>query len=217
MITMLDAAAPGHGRLPWPTPGSLGSRARAVHDAITGGPRASGPRLFSVATDDGRLEGPFNAMLTAPEVGLALQELGARIRYGSTLSDRVREIAILVVAAHHRSDYEWYAHEAMGRAVGLSEDEISALQHQDTAISFDVAEATTIDLVRSLLTNRLVHDTTMTRAIESLGIERITELVVLVGYYELLDLLMRTWETPLPSGISSPFGRGSVGQEASNV
>lgn len=214
---MQDAAPPCHGRLPWPTPESLGSRARAVHEAITGGPRASGPQLFSVATRDGRLEGPFNAMLTAPEVGLALQELGARIRYGSTLSDRVREIAILEVAAHHRSDYEWYAHEAIGRAVGLSEDEISALQRRDTAASFDVVEATTLELVRSLLTERSVDNTTMGRALETLGMEPITELVVLVGYYQLLDLLLRAWEAPLPSGIASPFECDSVDQGGSNV
>lgn len=213
----MDASTAKHGRLPWPAPDDLSDSARLVYDAITGGARAAGPRLFRMATDDGRLEGPFNAMLSAPGVGLALQELGARIRYGSTLSDRVREIAILMVAAHHRSDYEWYAHEAVGRAIGLSEDEISALQRQDTPSSCDAAEATTIDLVRSLVTHRSVDDTTMARALTALGIERTSEIVVLVGYYQLLDLLIRTWEAPLPSGIASPFECNSVHQGGSNV
>jgi len=214
---MLDSASLDHGRLPWPAPEELDPRARAVYEAITGGPRASGPPLFRVATDDGRLEGPFNAMLTAPGVGLALQELGARIRYGTTLSDRVREIAILVVAAHHRSDYEWYAHEAVGRAVGLSETEISALRRQDIPSSFDPAETTTVALVRSLLNDRSVDDSTMTRALAALGIEGTSETVMLVGYYQLLDLLIRAWEAPLPSGVASPFESDSVDQGGSNV
>ena len=213
----MDATTAQHGRLPWPMPDDLSDSARQVYEAITGGPRASGPRLFRVTTDEGRLEGPFNAMLTAPGVGLALQELGARIRYGTTLSDRVREIAILAVAAHHRSDYEWYAHEAVGRAVGLSDAELSALRRQETPSSFDTAEITTIELVRSLLNDRSVDDTTMTRAVVALGIECTSEIVMLVGYYQLLDLLIRAWEAPLPSGISSPFEYDSVKQGGSNV
>ena len=66
-----------HGRLPWPTPDELDEPRRAVYDAIAGGPRAAGPQAFRLTDDDGRLEGPFNAMLVSPGVGLALQELGA--------------------------------------------------------------------------------------------------------------------------------------------
>src|SRR5439155_1667021 len=42
--------------------------------------------------------------------------------------DRCREIAILVVAAHWRSDFEGYAHEAVGRAAGLGDGELAALR-----------------------------------------------------------------------------------------
>jgi hypothetical protein len=33
----------------------------------------------------------------------------------------------------------------------------------------------------------------------------LAELVVLVGYYDLLALSLRVWRTPLPAGENSPF------------
>jgi 4-carboxymuconolactone decarboxylase len=46
------------------SPGQL-----VVYDAITQGRRAAGPRLFRLADDQGRLKGPFNAMLYDPATG----------------------------------------------------------------------------------------------------------------------------------------------------
>jgi 4-carboxymuconolactone decarboxylase len=104
-------------------PSALDAEQRSLYDAIAGGRRAQGPQLFRLADADGRLEGPFNAFLLQPRLGSALQALGASVRYDTGLDDRCREIAILVVAAHWRSDFEWYAHEAVGRAAGLDDAE----------------------------------------------------------------------------------------------
>jgi 4-carboxymuconolactone decarboxylase len=104
-------------------PSALDAEQRSLYDAIAGGRRAQGPQLFRLADAEGRLEGPFNAFLLQPRLGSALQALGASVRYDTGLDDRCREIAILVVAAHWRSDFEWYAHEAVGRAAGLGDAE----------------------------------------------------------------------------------------------
>ena len=41
----------------------LGPEARRLYDAITQGPRASGPQHFALTREDGGLNGPFNAFL----------------------------------------------------------------------------------------------------------------------------------------------------------
>jgi len=109
-------------------PSALDAEQRSLYDAIAGGRRAQGPQLFRLADAEGRLEGPFNAFLLQPRLGSALQALGASVRYDTGVDDRSREIAILVVAAHWRSDFEWYAHEAVGRSAGLGEAELAALR-----------------------------------------------------------------------------------------
>jgi 4-carboxymuconolactone decarboxylase len=199
-----------HGRLPWPTPDELDEPRRAVYDAIAGGPRAAGPQAFRLTDDAGRLEGPFNAMLVSPGVGLALQDLGSAVRYRTSLSDRAREIAILVLAALRRSDFEWYAHERVGRRAGLTDDELTALMAGDDAPSFSAEESVVRATTLALARDGDLDDEQHTLACDTLGRELVAELVVLVGYYDLLALSLRVWRTPLPAGEPSPFDTAVV-------
>ena len=70
-------------------------------------------------------------MLRSPAVGTAQQELGAAIRYRTGFTDRMRELAILLVAAHWDSAFERESHEAIARALGFGDDELAAIRAQD--------------------------------------------------------------------------------------
>jgi 4-carboxymuconolactone decarboxylase len=59
---------------------------------------------------DGSLAGPFGPMTLAAAVGDSVQALGAALRFATGLSDATREAAILLIAAHHRSEFEWLTH-----------------------------------------------------------------------------------------------------------
>lgn len=194
-----------HGRLPWPTPEELDEPRRVVYDAIAGGPRAADPDLFRLTDSEGRLEGPFNAMLVSPGVGLALQDLGAAVRYRTRLTDRTREIAILALAALRRSDFEWYAHERVGRRAGLTDEELSALRAGEETSTLSEAEAAVLRVTTALATAGDLDDDLFAQAESTLGREKLAELVVLVGYYDLLALSLRVWRTPLPAGEQSAF------------
>ena len=194
-----------HGRLPWPAPHELDTKARALYDHITGGPRANGPRAFPLTDEDGRLQGPFNAMLLSPEVGTALQELGAAIRYRSSLPARAREIAILEISVLRRSSFEWFAHARAGKQAGLTDAEIAALHDGATATTLDAAETLVRDLVRTLVRERDLDDDAYAAAAETLGQREFMELIALVGYYDLLALSLRVCRTPLPAGTAPAF------------
>lgn len=193
------------GRLDWYEPHELDGHARQLYDRITGGPRARGPQALPLTDDAGRLEGPFNALLVSPEIGTAVQELGTAIRYRGALSDRAREIAILEVAALHRSEFEWYAHERLGRRAGLTGAEIAALRDGVAAPSFDRVESLVRTVVRALVRERDLDDASYHDASDVLGNALLMELVALVGYYELLALNLRVWRTPLPDGAEPVF------------
>lgn len=193
-----------HGRLPWLSLDDLSPHAREVYDSITGGDRAR-QAAFRFVSEDGRLEGPFNAMLYSPEVGNALQSLGSVLRFKTTLGDRAREIAILTLAAARQSDFEWYAHEAVGSLVGLSNSEILSIKKGHASISFSPTEAHTHAATLELIRDRQLSDDILSTMVNAVGYTGVQELISLVGYYELLALLMRVWQTPLPEGINSPF------------
>lgn len=197
-------ASSAHGRLPWPHPDDFDDRQQAVYDSVVGGPR-SGERAFALTDEEGRLEGPFNLMLVAPGPGLALSELGAALRFRTGLSDRVREIIILTQAALERSSFEWYAHEAVARRIGMTEEEIVAIREFRPPPSFDDGEQVAQQVVRALVEHGDLDDELFARLEHAFGSESAVELILLVGYYTTLSLAMRAVRTPLPAGVVEPF------------
>ena len=191
-------------RLPKFEPSALDAEQRSLYDAIAGGRRAQGPQLFRLADADGRLEGPFNAFLLQPRLGSALQALGASVRYDTGLDDRCREIAILVVAAHWRSGFEWHAHEAVGRAVGLGDAELAALREGSHA-ELAGRESVVARTAAALVTRGDLDDTEYGEAVSHLGPAGLFELLTLVGYYATLALQLRVFRVPAPEG-AAPEG-----------
>jgi 4-carboxymuconolactone decarboxylase len=179
------------------TPAELDAGQRAVYDAIATGPRASGPQLFQLTDEQGRLEGPFNAFLTQPRLGAALQALGAAVRYQTELPGRSREIAVLVVAQHWSSAFEQYAHEPIARHLGLTEAELQAIKTGE----YDVlppAEKLVAEITAELAATGDLTDAAYTAAVEALGVQKVFELTTLTGYYATLALQLKVFRVPLP-------------------
>jgi 4-carboxymuconolactone decarboxylase len=194
-----------HGRLPWPGPDELTLERRRVYDLIADGPRVASQALSPVTGPGGRLEGPFNAMLLSPAVGASLQGVGASLRYGSGLTSREREVAILCVAASWRSDFEWVAHVELARAAGLSDAAIEALATGAAPGDLEGDEPSVHAVVTALLVEADLSDEEWQAASTILGVPKIFELVTLVGYYQLLSLSLRVFRTPLPPGLEAPW------------
>ena len=186
-------------RLPDLTPTDLDDEQRALYDDIVGGPRGSGPQHFALTTPDGALTGPFGVMVHEPALGRPLQELGSAIRYGTGLTGRIREIAVLTVAVATDSAFERYAHERVGRAAGLTAGELGALA-DGTFGSSDPAEQAAYALCRRLLDDRSrLTDEEYADVVAALGTTTVTELVVLVGYYRTLAQLLDVFDVGAPT------------------
>jgi 4-carboxymuconolactone decarboxylase len=186
-------------RIPKLEPSALDDDQRSLYDAIAGGRRAQGPQLFRLTDHEGRLEGPFNAFLLQPRLGSALQALGSSVRYDTGLDDRCREIAILVVAAHWRSDFEWYAHEAVGRSAGLGDAELAAVRDGRHA-ALAGREAVVARTVAALVTRGDLDDGEYREAVGQVGPAGLFELLTLVGYYATVALQLRVFRVPAPDG-----------------
>lgn len=185
-------------------PGELSDEQRELYESIAGGDRAR-DASFRLTEDDGSLVGPFNTLLLSPVVGNAVQSVGAAIRFGCGLSPLVREVAILAVAAHRRSPFEWWAHEPIGRRAGLDDAQIAALQAGETPHFEDSAATSAYAFSRALIAGARPDDATFESARATLGLDGVMELVTLVGYYTLLAQLMETFDVGVPSGEPSPF------------
>ena len=170
----------------------------SLYREILGGPRGQGPRTVQLASGAGGLAGPFNAMLYAPAVGHALQELGAAIRFRTKLTPRIRELAILVVAQAWDSGYERASHEPIGREAGLTEPEIEALRAGDDPKFAYEQDQVAYSVARALTGPADLDDQQYAAAIAALGEEGLVELSTLVGYYATLALQLRIFRVPVP-------------------
>ncbi len=186
-------------RLPHLTPADLDPAQRELYDAITGGPRAAGPQAVRLVDDAGRLAGPFNAMLVAPPLGQALQGLGAAVRYRTTLSDRVREMAILAVAGRWDCDFERYAHEPLALAAGVTPEQVAALRDLTPPDLADDIERRALHVVFALLREEDLDDESYTGAVSTIGDRMVFELTALVGYYATLALQLRVFRVTTPA------------------
>ena len=199
-MTGTDATGvqPPRARIAKLRPAELDDEQRAVYESIAGGRRAQGPQLFRLRDDDGALEGPFNAFLLQPRLGAALQALGSAVRYETALSDRAREVAILVVAVEWTSRFEWYAHEAVARHAGLTEDELAGVAAGDYE-SLPTADRLVAQLSRRLAADGDLDDDLYAEAVAALGESGLFELLTLVGYYAALALQLRVFRVGSPA------------------
>ena len=104
---------------------SMDREQRAVADAILSGPRASSTGL----------RGPFEALLHSPGLAGPAQQLGAHVRFSTSLPAALNEMAIIMVARRWSAQFEWYAHRRMALDAGL-----------DPAVASAIAEGRTPDL-----------------------------------------------------------------------
>jgi 4-carboxymuconolactone decarboxylase len=177
---------------------------RELYDTIVG-TRTGSTLPARVVDEHGNLQGPFNAMLHYPAVGLPLQELGGMLRFRGLLTPRARELVILTVAASWASEFEWWAHVRIGKQIGLTDEEIDAVRTSEPITLDDPAEQAAVDVARATTTRGDLDDDEYARAQDALGDRMLIEVLTLVGYYALLALQMRVHRVPLPEGASPSF------------
>ncbi|MFG1942267.1 carboxymuconolactone decarboxylase family protein [Nonomuraea sp. NPDC048826] len=165
-------------------PARLDPAARALYDSINAGPRGA-----SMLDEQGALIGPFNAMLLSPALGHPLQELGAAIRYRSSLTDRCRELAILIVAAHWSSAFELDVHTRLATGLGFTEPQLAAVRAGEPLTLDDPEEAAVLRVTRALVSEGDLDDEEYALLPEP----AIFELTTLTGYYATLALQLRVF------------------------
>jgi 4-carboxymuconolactone decarboxylase len=145
--------------------------------------------------------GPFNVLLRSPEMGDLAQQFGASMRFRSSMSPKLNELAIIITARHWTSHYEWYAHRRAAANNGLSESIIQAIATGKRPTGMDADEETVYNFCTELLTTKHVSDKTFAATKAKFGERGIVDLIGVTGYYQLVSMLLNTDQYPLPDGV----------------
>ncbi|GAA4551377.1 carboxymuconolactone decarboxylase family protein [Pseudonocardia xishanensis] len=155
-----------------------------IYDRFATGKRAAPGAAFSLVHPEGGLMGPPNGWLLSPPLGRVLEKIGYAVRYELELSDRAREIAILLHAFHRESPFEIYAHRQAGRAAGLTDAEIDGLATRTEPDFRSDDERTVFATTLAIIDRKTLDDAEYAAAVAVLGERDLFELVVLLGYYD---------------------------------
>lgn len=145
----------------------------------------------------GRLPGPYKVWINNPKLVHAADPLGRHFTPGAySLTEREREIAVIVITGKWRSLYPNAAHEKRGREVGLPGAAVEAMIAGQPTSFPDAREQMVYEVSLALAHNNIVSNALYERAVAVLGHERITDVIVLMGYYTAVSLTMNFYAVP---------------------
>jgi 4-carboxymuconolactone decarboxylase len=179
-------------RISLASPETLTEEQRRVYDKVVSGPR-------------GQLRGPLRAALHNPELADRWSALGELLRYRTTLSPRLSELAILVTALSCRSPFEWHAHRAEAEKAGLETPIIEAVLAGTEPPGLSADDGLVVRYALELNRHNSVSDATYAAALARLGERTVVELTALVGYYTMVAMTLNAHEIPLPEGVAPAF------------
>jgi alkylhydroperoxidase family enzyme len=144
----------------------------------------------------------FKLLANAPTAFRPFMEYGAVLLRDLELDPVVREQAILRVAAlTPGAEYEWVQHEAIGRAVGMTDEQIEACRTGDPN---DLVLRFTEEVVRDASPS----GETFAAVTKRFPPRQIIELILVIGNYMMLARLMATAQIEL----DEPVGARLIGE-----
>ena len=176
---------------------ALNAEQKAYVKSILGGPR-------------GGITGPLGVMMVSPALGdlnqkaIAYARFSGREGFGS-VTPKLNELAILIVAKHWSAEYVWNAHHQAGVRAGLPAEVVEAIRVGKRPAVMEKDVEAVYNFANGFITARQVNDATLRAAKAVLGGDRgVVDLVGTMGLYQISSMMVALDETPLPQG-TKPF------------
>lgn len=180
-------------RVPAATPESIAQHQRAAFDEIVKS-RGGVPRT-----------GPGSVMINSPEALRRASHLSDYLRRESILPPNIQELAMLVTARALDCQYIWNAHAASGKKAGLSPELVEALREKKSLPHVRPEEEAVIRYGQEFFQTHRVSRGTFQAALEQIGVQGLTELTMLMGYYGMLAFCVNAFDGDLPSERTEPI------------
>jgi alkylhydroperoxidase family enzyme len=126
-----------------------------------------------------------------PTLTTAYHTLVGHLLYGTTLTERQRELLILRVAHLRDAEYEWAQHAVLAGDVGIVAADVRSL---DGWSGLDAALLTAAD---ELVADARISDATWATLASDLDEQQLLDVIFTVGAYDLLAMAMRSCDLEL--------------------
>ncbi|OBG89163.1 carboxymuconolactone decarboxylase [Mycobacterium sp. E802] len=159
-------------------------------------------RALSVMLPEERLnpEGAGTALSTLarhPALTKAFLRFSNHLLFRSTLDPQIRELAILRIAHRKQCEYEWTHHAFIGKAEGLTDEQIAS---STTGQATTALDQLVLDAVDELDEHSKISDGTWASLSEHLDERQRMDLVFTIGGYGLMAMAYNTFGIAPESG-----------------
>ena len=175
-------------RTPTVTRDSVPEREREAFDA------------FVAARGEIPTTGPGSVMLNAPEAAQRALGLAAYLRTETSLSPRIRELAMLLAARENDCQFIWNAHAPPARREGLRDELVDALRDRRELPNPSADELAVVNFGREFFRTRRVSQESFDAVVAHFGVNGATELATLMGCYAMLAFNVNAFGVELPEG-----------------
>jgi 4-carboxymuconolactone decarboxylase len=149
----------------------------------------------------GRLYNVFSTMANHPELARDWLTFANYILRRCTLPPREREILILRIGWLCGAEYEWAQHTRLGKAVGLTDDDITHIRQGPDAAGATPHDRLLMRAVDELHDDSFISDETWNALAETYDTKQMMDLVFAVGQYNLVSMALNTFGVQLDPGL----------------
>jgi alkylhydroperoxidase family enzyme len=136
-----------------------------------------------------------------PELTKAFYTFNGHVLFGTTLSERQRELIVLRVAALRGSAYEWAQHAVIAGDVGLTPEELERINTGPGA-GWSALDLALLQACDELVSDAVLSDATWDALRAELDVQQLMDVIFTVGTYDLLAMLLRTFGVPLDDDLN---------------
>ena len=145
---------------------------------------------------NGEVVNIFRVLMQNPKLARSWSRFAGYILGGQSLPARDREILILRIGWLNQAAYEWEQHVRIGKAAGLSDDEIDQISKGPKA-GWNKHDAALVQAADDLYENSVVSDETWKQLSERYNTEQMMDAVFTVGQYNLVSWALNSFGVPL--------------------
>jgi 4-carboxymuconolactone decarboxylase len=159
----------------------------------------------------------FATVARNPRAARAFLGWGGYVRRAAKMSEREREIVILRTGWRCRAGYEWVQHSRLGRAAGLSDEDLERLKQPADVAGWTDREAVLIRAADELHDGYFISDQTWAAMSAFLDESERMDIVYLVGHYTQVCMILNTFGIQLEPGAHLDDDLNLVDDEAAKT
>jgi len=153
------------------------------------------------ATNLGPAVNIFGTLIHHPKLFKRWLVFANHVLFKSTLPARDRELLILRTGWRCGAEYEWGQHVIIGKAAGLSDEEITRIAEGPDAPGWDSFDVELLRAADELHDDHFLSDSTWEALSERYSSQQLMDVVFAVGQYTLVSMALNSFGVQLDPGV----------------